>query len=261
MTSFKEQLIQFKEINARSQQMAGLIEDISRTYQQIDSAYLEFLQTQIQQAKKELSSPQIRSLAESAVDFIKSYETSRKLEERFAKILFSINWPPIWELTERQMQIVVDEYEKRSFADLAGFKKEMETDLLDYFDKEMLLGKLSFWEKNAKLAQRITILRKVMEAHIGNNYFMSVPVTLAQVDGILHESFCHKGKSNTQSTMKYVEQLYQDNKLRSFSDALRKYLSTEILDGFKWGSPITSAFVEVQLYSPVGTRFIPHFFL
>jgi len=149
----------------------------------------------------------------------------RKILRPIDNKLMEIGWPPSMRLTPQE-----------SIGLTAGgqrlTKTQIEKYLLKRFDNEILSEMLSDWANNRIFADRILILRDAISVHNAGKYTLSIPVLLAQCEGIIASMANLKGRKTHRDIVNRAKEM---SKNVIFCESFINALTTSFLEEFKFG--------------------------
>jgi len=159
----------------------------------------------------------------------------------FKKIIVELGYPPRGELPFTFINQVVLDYHEHG---AEYVKNYLDKDMCYFYNSRIIESFLLNWHANSILESRLPILRNVVKCHKQKMYYASVTGILPQLEGIIAESFNHKGKLDGEQLRIYLQYLLviPENELNNLSleDAFRKYYLQYILVSFKHGQTIHS---------------------
>lgn len=109
-------------------------------------------------------------------------------QDRLEKMLAELRWPLPGNLGAAWMDHVADSY----FAGILTAEDVADV-ILDKYQKHGLQDTRQEWEQDALIAPRLPILLDALSAHEKALYTCSIPVLLAQLEGLIAEAKHHKG--------------------------------------------------------------------
>lgn len=176
------------------------------------------------------------------------WRESLELATEFALVMSQLGWPPPRDLPPRLMRGIVDafqQYDEEVDADeLQRFALPVEGKVLEYYPEESVRGMLEDWRGRHLLARRFHILEAAIDAHCRGGYWLSVPVLLAQAEGIVADGFNHKGRMNASQYGAYRAELFEagDDELTpaAVNDALVEFCASVVYVAFAHGEPLSS---------------------
>lgn len=180
----------------------------------------------------------IRQAYEAALAFVEQQTTGEKLEEKFDVILCRCGWPPLLDFTLRDIQPIIAAYDSTGFNQ---FRKDFETALIECFGSDVLTDKITSWSNKGLRAERLSILEKAVKAHCAGDYFLSIPVILAQMEGVIAEGMGHLGRMKGADMSKYIETLAHGYAVKPFYSSVKDYVTSTLFVEFKWGNHLTSS--------------------
>lgn len=176
------------------------------------------------------------------------WRESLELATEFALVMSQLGWPPPRDLPPQLMRRIVDafqQYDEEVEADeLQRFALSVEGKVLEYYPEESVRGMLEDWRGRHLLARRFHILEAAIDAHCRGGYWLSVPVLLAQTEGIVADGFNHKGRMNASQYGAYRAELFEvgDDELTpaAVNDALVEFCASVVYVAFAHGEPLSS---------------------
>lgn len=178
------------------------------------------------------------SLVEQITEFLIN---TRQLDEKYLDIMLKADWPPVIDLNYDHARMIIAEYEKEDFD---TFKRNLDQRLLEYFCEKVIEKKLSTWREKEILQGRIHILEAIIKAHLNNDFILSIPVMLTQIEGIIAEYFHPKDKREQfpiNKLKEYLQVLSSVSEQVSDFKAMGKFIEDQLYKKFYWGFPIPSS--------------------
>ena len=159
--------------------------------------------------------------------------------ERFSIIMLQLGWPPPGDIpvpTGRNIVRYFDQHGEQETRKLADAK------MIQFFSEARLQTMLRKWAQKTWLAQRVPILKQVIEAHIAGLYMVSIPALLPQVEGIFASGFAHQGSMNGATYVTYAKKLLEPKAGVTYDmkAATRDFILKTLLVTFQHGGPINS---------------------
>lgn len=198
---------------------------VFRTAQRIGKSYQRIVsenRLQIQETLKRISE-----------GFI---ETEEDLKV-FKVAIIDLGYPPhegmgIWNMRE---------IAKMYTEDKSTLEETIDYIMCEYYDDEFFTELGRMWENYEVLQNRLPILRNVIMAHNLGMYNVSIPAIIAQLEGVLIDSFEIKGYVNgVIIKMLLKELLKEEDSGFDFDGEIRKYYEKNILADFERGKIIKS---------------------
>jgi hypothetical protein len=123
-------------------------------------------------------------------------------QDRLETMLTRLRWPLPGHIGSKWLDDVADSY-------LAGILTDQDVVdvLLDKYMKHGLHDVRLAWRQDALIADRLPILLDALEAHEQQRYTLSVPVFLAQLEGLIATAKRHKGRFTRKSLVQYLESI------------------------------------------------------
>lgn len=151
-------------------------------------------------------------------------------------ILINMGWWILPDWTISEIFNVVSLYKE-------GKKKEIEKQIISFFDNKKLNRMLKEWKQNPLLKSRMHILKDAIWAHNKGKYTLSVPALLPQLEGIMVEGLELTGrvpykelKESFEAKLKTPEENFISITKSSGYRIIEKYISEK----FEWGQPTNS---------------------
>ncbi|MCJ7778819.1 MAG: hypothetical protein MUP16_10960 [Sedimentisphaerales bacterium] len=158
-----------------------------------------------------------------------------RLDDEENAWLLSYGWPPLMHArasAARQLR------QYCNGMDSTTTQKEINESILGFYVPDRIHNEiLKLWETKPFLSNRIHILRSAIEAHNNSNYTLSIPTLLPQLEGIIADTFKHKGYMNERAYRKYLNQIMPEGKHGS-DRYFNKLVFDYILMHFIHGQPI-----------------------
>lgn len=151
-------------------------------------------------------------------------------------ILINMGWWILPEWTPADIFNVVLLYKE-------GKEKQIEKQIMAFFDNKKLNKMLREWKQNSLLKSRIHILKDAIWAHNQGKYTLSVPVLLPQLEGIMVEGLELKGKVR----YKEIKDSFEDKLKTPEADFIftikssgYRIIEQYISENFEWGQATSS---------------------
>lgn len=158
--------------------------------------------------------------------------------------MIETGWISVVEIEEDVVWEVISslsEYENEIDANI--FNEVVNEHMSKIYTKENINSLLDGWESQNWLKKRQQILKSAIDAHLRGEYFLSVPVFLAQLEGIIrdvvphdHEK-AHLTNSHIREYLKPIHENYEEIELAEIFD---EYLRENIHVNFITGQPLKS---------------------
>lgn len=144
--------------------------------------------------------------------------------------LAELGWPPPLELNIDEMdQIKVEFIEKDSPAQNLEYTRYIEKMLLNFFDHERLNHMKKSWQTKAWFKDRYPLLDSAVQGHCLELFSLTVPVLLAQSEGLLVDGFRHMGYMGEIQQKMYFKKLLKTDKSKEYEESLNKYIADSLL--------------------------------
>ena len=181
-------------------------------------------------------------------DIVVRWRENLELETKFALVMSELGWPPPKHLPQQLKRQIVEEFD--GFGDepdrdsLARFVAAVEREVLKYYIDDSVRGMLAVWSVKHLLSRRLHILTAAVNAHCREDFWLSVPVLLAQAEGIVADGFNHKGRMNSNTYTRYRAELFRatDDDLvpEAVNEALIRFCVGVVYVAFAHGEPVSS---------------------
>ena len=181
-------------------------------------------------------------------DVVRRWREALELKTEFAVVMSQLGWPPPKDLPPQVMRRIVDEFQ--GFGDepdedaVRRFVREVERKVLKYYNGQSVREKLGVWSSKHLLARRFHILEAAVNAHCRGDHWLSVPVLLAQAEGIVADGFNHKGRMNGDTYTRYRAELFEtiadDLVPEAVNEALIEFCVSVVYVAFAHGEPVSS---------------------
>jgi hypothetical protein len=158
--------------------------------------------------------------------------------EKFKTIMLELGYPPHGNLYPYEIITIVELYENNT--DIDFVKREVSKLMLEKYDEEVLSEMLISWKNETWSNKRNHLLEEIIHCHNMKMYNMSVPVILAQIEGLIAEGFNHEGMMNGRKMREYLERLLYRKSQFSFDETVQNFYLNVVLVAFEHGKPINS---------------------
>jgi len=158
---------------------------------------------------------------------------------KFKTIIVELGYPPHEDIAIPDIRRIVADYEEFGEEYVKSYLDDL---MFEIYDEAYLDHILLKWEKIKLFSPRMPILRNIIKCHTQQMYHASIPTLLPQLEGIIVDTFHHKGTLNTNDLKTYLKYLLinDEEKLYSFKDALYVYYTKHILVHFEHGKEVNS---------------------
>jgi len=172
----------------------------------------------------------VPGLVERMIEFmnfitILSHKDFPKMMRPIDSKLMKIGWPPSMRLTFQEMI-------ELTANDTPLTKIQIEKYLLKRFNNETFSEMQKNWEELSLFAKRINILKDAMSAHNAGQYSLSVPVLLAQAEGIIASLGNIKGRKSHRDIVDIANEM---SKSVILHESFIHTLTNSFLEEFKFG--------------------------
>lgn len=160
---------------------------------------------------------------------------------KFYWILMQLEWPPPPNLIEKGTEYlkIVEEYEKYG---LDFVKDKVESIMLNWYTDQNLIEMIKKWRMSPLLKPRIHILESAVHAHIRNEYILSIPVFLSQIEGIITSGFRFSGWMNSKKFKEHLESvLHEALVIKNKNESIREFVINVLMVTFIHGENIESS--------------------
>lgn len=184
----------------------------------------------------------------------KSFEKMATVLDKIVPIMIELEWPPILDLTVANATQIILEYE---LFGLDAARCKLEQIILKRYNKVRLQAILVKWQNDDRLAQRLPILRQVIDTHSSGYYFASVTTILPQIEGIIPERYGHKKGDwcTTKKLEKYVKELLATKSVTFLDRWMERFYSEIILKQFTYGDDLKSTLSRHAILHGYDTKY------
>ncbi|WP_309260434.1 hypothetical protein [Bacillus cereus] len=157
--------------------------------------------------------------------------------ERFKTIMIEIGFPPHGGLFPQEVSHLVDLYDEQGGGHLKGIINKF---MIERYNAAELEVFLQGWQAIGWISNRHEILSSAIKAHIEGDFFLTVPIFLAQIEGVIAQGFAHHGRMGGNTLQQYLETLLVNEGVFSFDKQIQTFYLNTILVGFEHGEPLQS---------------------
>lgn len=151
-------------------------------------------------------------------------------QDRLEEMLEKLCWPLPGHLGAKWLDDVADFFLKgRATAE------QVEAALLRKYADHGIEDVRQAWKADVLISARLPILVDALKAHEEGQYNLSVPVLLAQLEGMVAEAKQHTGRFNTKTLFNYLEPIATDGS--RFQQIAAKLVVDTLWAGFTHGLP------------------------
>lgn len=183
----------------------------------------------------------IQSLLADLSETVEKFKTSAAL---YATIMVEFEWPPDPNIFPEDALGIVQRYLTQ---DRDAVEQYIEKTMLEHYTDEALANRLREWEAKEWFRHRIPLLRQAVEAHSEGRYVLSIPVLLAQTEGLIADGYGHKGvlgykprhgssKKDPPTIAEYFDQHLREEGLFSFDEQVKQFFLEVVLSRFEHGA-------------------------
>ena len=162
-----------------------------------------------------------------------------QLAMQFPSVMASVGWPP----PRGASLALVREVISLSRGDDA--RRGIDRLMVEAYSSDAIEELLSTWHSRLPCRRRLHILDAAVAAHLRGDYYCSVPVLLAQCEGLIVDGTGHRGRMTGPDLRKHVDELFdrRDTKgLRhAINDAVYDFFVSEVIVPFEHGKEIASS--------------------
>ena len=213
--------------------MAGVLASFAST-----QSYLSRITSQYNSI---FSNPALREL-------LAQWRGALDLRTEFALVMSELGWPPPEYLPPKAKQAIIAAYQalgaEPSEDDLRGFIGQVEEKILYYYTEDAIRWSFRGWDRKHLLARRLHVLQAGIDAHVRGDYLLSVPVLLAQAEGIVADGFNHKGRMSGKTFERYRADLFESEEdgpvPEAVSDAVIQFCVGVVYVAFEHGTQTAS---------------------
>lgn len=156
--------------------------------------------------------------------------------EKFKTYVVEMGYPPHYDLLPYEVTRIVELYEEDQEKAITYTNDFM----LKKFDHDNLQMMLEKWGNAKWTENRVEIFTDIMNAHKNKMYYVSIPATIAQIEGIIAQGFDHYGKMNGNHIKEYLTRLLSEVGRFSFDEGIKAFYFKNVLASFEHGKPIRS---------------------
>ncbi len=255
-------LLELMETLDRLQPLQRLTENINQVQKMVQNtpritdAYAQALQHQYEVLRQyDVVNEQWRAAIEAATIVTDKYrlaglellescrrwaEQLREYEDvatRYGPTMLALGWPPSSEPPLDEMKHVLELYDTFSKDEA---KQELQTVMLLWYNRDVVLNLLEQWAQKPRLVRRMPIVTDAVMAHVEERYRLSIPVLIAQIEGMIADGFGHQGYMNLNVYKKYLEDLLGSGQSQDLDRCVKEFTLQTVLASFQHGSPISS---------------------
>lgn len=163
-------------------------------------------------------------------------ETEKDLK-LFKAIIVDLGYPPDENMSIRAIRAIAQAHRE----DRKALLENIDDFMCDYYNSQLLTEIANNWETNCLLKKRIAILRNVIMSHNQGMYNVSIPATLAQLEGVIIDTFDIRGRVDGKIINILLKRLLKNRSDKySFDDQILSFYRKNILSGFEHGKEVGS---------------------
>lgn len=167
----------------------------------------------------------------------RDFEAFGDISHRFSTILIERGWPPPVDIAVDEIPSAIRVYEEESPLE---FDSYLEGRLLAIYYERTMRRKLSDWRAAPWLQPRFHILEAAASAHLREEYVLSIPAILPQIEGIIADGYAHRGIMTGPMMIQYTDSLFRADDLDSMDEMARVFITGTLLVTFKHGVRVAS---------------------
>ncbi|OXS54889.1 hypothetical protein B0G93_13143 [Bacillus sp. V-88] len=224
-----------------SKTMGTLAETLGQNFMSIDFEKITETANIIQRELSRTAEIIKGSFPKELLDSIKEY--AEEAQDYLLKARISLlenGWVNVLAMEDETLIGLLIEIEENTTLDRNDVTNNFMIRLLD---EEKIKNILLAWEGKEWLKKRRGILKSTINAHLKKEYVLSVPVILAQFEGIVRDVVPHNHQEKKLSNFdirKYLMKLHDEKGGIDLSSVFDKYLKENIHSGFTTGEPLNS---------------------
>ncbi|WP_175991562.1 hypothetical protein [Bacillus sp. Marseille-Q1617] len=224
-----------------SETMSSLAENIRDIYKPIEFEKIRETVNIIQSGLSSAAELIRDSFPKELLDSIKEYAEETKDTLLKARIsLLENGWINVLTMGDETLIGLIIEVEENETPDIDD---EINDFMIRFIDEEKINFILLSWEGKEWLKKRREILKSTINAHLRKEYVLSVPILLAQFEGIVRDVIPHnhqKKKLTNFHIRKYLKKLHDEKGGIDLSNVFDKFLEENIHSSFTTGEPLNS---------------------
>ncbi|MCM3635296.1 hypothetical protein [Paenibacillus camelliae] len=205
---------------------------VNQQMKPVEEALANF-QSKIKESLGTIDFSKLTKNYESFRDTIIKYGDS---SQRFKTYIIEIGYPPSNYLLPYEIIEIVELFEKDKEQAILFVNKLM----LKKFNSETLRVMLELWGESSFFQNRKSIFQDIIKAHELELYNVSIPTTIAQIEGVIAQGFNHSGMMGSKLMKEYMTKLLSDKDNYSFDEAVKAFYFEIVLGNFEHGKPIDS---------------------
>lgn len=205
----------------------------------------------VRQAELESTVRMVRQMDKNYLAFIQptleliDYITDRVgyTIELYGLIMLENRWPPDINMSLEEARAIERVNENEGWEAAAQYIRDH---MLQKYNIDALQNLYEEWSNRSWFKHRLPLLSEAIEAHIEGRYALSVPVFLAQTEGIIADGYGHKGRLNHRRGNKhqsnecmaltdYLEDLLSSKDVLALDQFAKDYFLKNVLEGFRHG--------------------------
>ncbi|MGN4256648.1 hypothetical protein ACTFO4_25400 [Bacillus cereus group sp. MYBKT14-1] len=156
--------------------------------------------------------------------------------QEFKKIMMEMGYPPPDTMFPNEMNMVI-EYRTEGKETI---RKKFDEYIDNVYRKQDLEQIRDRWISAEWCKGRWGILGEAMDAYFLEKYSLIIPVLIIQAEGIIAQAKGHIGQMGGKKLKEYIEEILDDNSIKSFDDAITEFYKETVLVKFAHGDPIDS---------------------
>lgn len=237
--------INFSETAKQFQEMVKVTMNFTSQFQEIIRPITKY----VEEMRKQFTSSQ---LFKDLPEIIKRIEEFKGEFEQYKKITIMLGFPPHMDLLPKEISEIV-----RAYNTYGKEKAEKVTYniYIGYYNYEKIKNLSTKWYHMDILKNRKQILRQAVYAHFKENYYLSIPIVFSQLEGIIANTFKHKGKMHQNDYINYLGKILNDNKNMSFDGLINNFYATIVLASFNHNEPIKSVLSRHAIMHGADTKY------
>ncbi|SEF52227.1 hypothetical protein SAMN04487919_101460 [Bacillus sp. ok061] len=172
-------------------------------------------------------------------------QKAEKITIKFKSIMVEIGFPPHEFIPIHCMVYTVELYNEKGITYTKRFIERYMT--LFTYNQKSIVSIYKSWEQAKWLEKRMPILNSAIDGHLNGYYALTIPVMLAQIEGVLVEGMLILGAVKPNSDIKYTNQknflkkfLLDEKGSFSYDEQIEQFYIKTILANFDRGKEIKS---------------------
>ena len=173
--------------------------------------------------------------------FLARLREDQRLSLQFPLAMTDVGWPPPPFAPMALVREAVALHAKSG----QQAEKAIEQLVVDCYDAEAVEDIRQSWTERLPCRRRLHIVDEAIHAHLRGHYYCSIPVLLAQCEGLIADGTGHVGQMGGPAYKKHIENLFAAGTTIGLQDAIDRavydFFSTVVVAKFEHGKPVASS--------------------